>query len=490
MNKNCERAALLTRMAFTLLTYIGAASLHAQEENPIPLGQRLELFVDGYLIDTLTNARQILHHPHREGIALRFDRPWEGAFSAYPTVLKDGDIYRMYYRGLPGVSTDGESAAVTCYAESADGVTWTKPDLGIYQIMGTEENNVVLANDAPFASNFCPFIDTRPGVSDGKRYKALAGNAETGLVAFVSGDGIHWQKLRPEGVFTRGMFDSQNAAFWSDYELQYVCYFRTWTGEGYTGYRTISRTTSTDFLHWSDPVEMTFGDTQREHLYTNATQPYFRAPHIYISLPKRFFPEKAAFAPERAATLVVNPNYGVASSDAVFMTTRGGNRYDRSFMEAFIRRGPDPQDWVARDNTPALGVVPGTGREMFLYRMSHYAQETSHITRYVLRIDGFVSIQAPYEGGELLTRPLTFTGQTLEMNFSTSAAGGVRVEIQDVGGAPLPGYALEECEEMIGDEIERIVRWKGGSDVGGIAGKTIRLRIVMRDADLYALRFR
>jgi hypothetical protein len=462
----------------------------AQEQDLISLGQRRELFVDGYVIDTLINIRQQLHHPHREGIALTFDSPWEGPFSAYPTVIRDGATYRMYYRGLPRVSKDGESAAVTCYAESPDGVTWTKPHLGIYEVMGTLDNNVVLANDPPFSSNFSPFIDTRPGVSPEERYKALAGNAETGLVIFVSGDGIRWRKPRKKGVFTRGMFDSQNVAFWSDHEQRYVCYFRTWTGEGYTGYRTISRTTSADFLHWTDPVEMTYGDTPREHLYTNATQPYFRAPHIYISLPKRFFPEKAAFAPERADTLVVDPDYGIASSDAVFMTTRGGSRYDRTFMEAFIRPGPDPRDWVARDNTPALGIVPGTERELFLYRMAHYAQPTSHIARYSLRTDGFVSLHAPYEGGEVITRPFTFSGDTMEINFSTSAAGGIRVELQDSGGTPIPGFTLGECTEMIGDEIERIVRWRDGTSVRRVAGSQVRLRVVMRDADFYAFRFR
>ncbi len=484
-----KRIILLALMMSVVTGEAVRPALQAQEHEIISINSRLELFVDNYLIDTLIHIRPQLHHPHREGVALAFDRPWEGPFSAYPTVIKDGATYRMYYRGLPRVSEEGESLAVTCTAESPDGVRWSKPDLGIYEVMGTRNNNVILADDPPFSSNFCPFIDARPGVSPEERYKALAGNAETGLVVFVSGDGIHWRKLREEGVFTRGMFDSQNVAFWSDHEQCYVCYFRTWTGEGYTGYRTISRTTSTDFLHWTDPVEMSFGDTPREHLYTNATQPYFRAPHIYISLPKRFLPEKAAFSPELADSLVVDPHYGIASSDAVFMTTRGGARYDRTFMEAFIRPGPDPRDWVARDNTPALGVVPATDREMFVYRMAYYAQPASNVALYTLRTDGFVSLHASYEGGEVITKPFTFSGRKLEMNFSTSAAGGIRVEIQDTGGAPAPGFTLGECREMIGDEIERRVGWKDGSDVGRLAGTVIRLRIVLRDADLYAIRF-
>src|SRR5206468_4283604 len=200
----------------------------------------------------------------------------------------------------------------------------------------------------------------------------------------------------------------------------YLCYFRTWKKVG-EGFRWISRTTSKDFLHWTEPVEMEFGDTSPEHLYTNGTHPYFRAPHIYIALAKRFFPTKAALPPEQSKHLVSNASYRIASSDSIFMTTRGGSHYDRTFMEAFIRPGPDPEDWVARDNTPALGVVPANARQMFIYRMSHYAQPTSHMARYSLRTDGFVSVSAPYRGGELITKAFTFSGSKLEINFVTSA---------------------------------------------------------------------
>ena len=460
--------------------------LQAQGESPVALGDRRELFVDGFMIDTLKNLELRLHRPHREGTALRFDAPWEGGFSGYVAVLNDEGVYRMYYRGAPGSPTP----AVVCYAESRDGVLWEKPSLGIYEVMGTRENNVILADAEPYTHNFCPFIDTRPGVPPAERFKALAGDEKSGLVAFVSTDGIHWRKLWPEPVLTGGMFDSQNVAFWSEAENQYLCYFRTWTGEGYTGFRTITRSTSSDFSTWSDPVEMTYGDTPQEHLYTNATTPYYRAPHIYLAFPKRFFPEKAALSPEESERLVQNPKYRIASSDAVFMSTRGGNRYDRTFMEAFIRPGPTVRDWVARDNTPALGIIPANEREIFLYRMSHYAQPTSHVTRYSLRVDGFVSVHAPYEGGELLTRRFTFSGSELELNFAGSPAGGLRVEIQDGEGTAIPGYRLEECPEMIGDVIDRVVRWEKGSDLAPLAGQTVRLRVVMRDTDLYAFRFR
>ncbi len=466
--------------------FLSLSSLASAEV--IELGTRRELFVDHFLIDKMQDTTFKLHEPHRDGVALPLDKPWEGIFSAYPTVIQDSNIFRMYYRGKPAAGKDGSTNESVCYAESKDGITWTKPDLGLFNLYGTTNNNVVLTN-SPYSHNFNPLLDTRPGVPATERYKGLAGYIKTGLHAFQSPDGIHWQPMRSEPVITEGVFDSQNVAFWSETEQQYVCYFRTYKKIGKENFRWTSRTTSKDFLTWTKPEEMDFGDTAPEHLYTNGTHPYYRAPHLYIGLAKRFFQNKVAVTDSQAKSLVEDPHYRVASSDSIFMSTRGGLHYDRTFMEAFIRPGPGLEDWIARDNAPALGVIPANPREMFIYRLSHYAQPSIHLARYTLRADGFISINAPYRGGELLTKPFTFAGSKLELNFQSSAAGAVRVEIQDEAGQPVAGYALTDCPEMLGDDVDRIVNWKTGPDVSKLVGKTIRLRFVMRDADLYSLKF-
>ena len=464
-------------------------SAYTQTNEVIDIGNRRELFVDHFMIDELKNAELRLHHPRHEGVALEFDKPWEQKYSAYITVIHDEGIYRMYYRGMPESSKKGDYHAVTCYAVSKDGIHWTKPDLGIFEVNYTKKNNVILTEE-PFTHNFSPFLDTKPGVPKKERFKAVAGTEKTGLYGYVSSDGIHWKKLKQEPIFTKGLFDSQNVAFWSESENCYICYFRTWTGDGYTGFRTVSRTTSPNLLNWTEPVQMTFGDTPMEQLYTNATTPYFRAPHIYLAMPKRFFPDKAALSEEVSKKLVDNPNYRVASSDAVLMSSRGGGKYVRTFMEAFIRPGETDKDWVARDNTPALGIVRGNDRELFLYRLSHYAQPTVHVSRYSLRLDGFISVSAPFKGGELITKPFMFSGKSLEINFASSAAGGVQIEIQDKSGKPISGFTIGDCPEFIGDKISHIVRWKNGTDVGKLVGKIIKLRYVMKDADLFSFRFK
>lgn len=99
-------------------------------------------------------------------------------------------------------------------------------------------------------------------------------------------------------------------------------------------------------------------------------------------------------------------------------------------------------------------------------------------------------MHAIFAAGELLTRPLRFSGRELELTCSTSAAGGIRVEVQDAEGNPLPGFTLAECIEIHDDDIARVVRWKNGSNVAHLAGQPVRLRFRMQDADLYSLRFR
>ena len=113
---------------------------------------------------------------------------------------------------------------------------------------------------------------------------------------------------------------------------------------------------------------------------------------------------------------------------------------------------------------------------------------TAYLRRYAIRIDGFVSVAAPLSGGELLTRPLVFEGARLELNYSTSAAGSVRVEIQDAVGHPIPGFTLADNAELYGDSLRQTVHWKS-ADVGALSGKPVRLRFELRDADLYSFQF-
>jgi hypothetical protein len=137
----------------------------------------------------------------------------------------------------------------------------------------------------------------------------------------------------------------------------------------------------------------------------------------------------------------------------------------------------------------AQGVVPTGETEMSIYYSQHYAQPSHHLLRCTLRTDGFVSVNGPYSGGLMTTKPFRFNGNRLVMNYSASAAGMMQVELQNEEGQPIAGYAMDDCVPLFGDTIEGTVAWKGGPDVSHLSGQTVRMKVYLKDADLYSLRF-
>ncbi len=134
-----------------------------QNAMPIQLGDRREIFFDDFLIEKMTGVSLRMHAPHNEGPVLYFDQPWKGQFSAYSTIIRDGNVYRLYYRGIPEAGRDGDNTEVTCYSESPDGIKWVKPKLKIYNIRGSLDNNVLLANAAPADCSDAILMSTRGG---------------------------------------------------------------------------------------------------------------------------------------------------------------------------------------------------------------------------------------------------------------------------------------------------------------------------------------
>ncbi len=154
----------ILRIVVIFLIAIMASMSFPGDKKVLRLKDNRELFVDYYLIDKLDNLDLVMHEPRDEGPIFYFDKPWEGKFCGYATIIKDGNLYRIYYRGLPNAGKDYSTAEVTCYAESDDGITWRKPDLGLFKVNGSKKNNVILADAAPVTHNFSPFLDTNPDV--------------------------------------------------------------------------------------------------------------------------------------------------------------------------------------------------------------------------------------------------------------------------------------------------------------------------------------
>ena len=458
-------------MTIRSLVFLGAiliTILPSVAQEPVDIGSRLELFVDDYVIDSLSlNANYDLKKPEAQEVALVTDAPWEGNVCAYYTIFQDGGLYRMYYRGLhyDGGMTHPE---VTCYAESTDGINWTKPNLGIFEYEGSTDNNIVWMD--PGSHNFTPFLDTNPDADSDAKYKALTRNAgaATGLYALQSPDGVHWTLMSNQPVIIEGAFDSQNLAFYDSERGCYVDYHRDFRN----GVRDIKTATSDDFLNWSNPDWLTYtAGTPTEHLYTNAIQPYERAPHILLGFPTRYQPANSQVEP-------------------VLMTSRDGETFDR-WDEALIPiTAPEDRDGN-RSNYMAWGLVqlPYSDRELSVYATeAYYEGPDSRIRRFTYRTDGFVSIQSPGPG-EALTKPLLFEGNRLRINYAAFDGGSVEVEIQNAEGVSIPGFTFADFEPLTGDEIARTLWWGENGDVGMLEGFPVRLHFRLNNADLYSLQF-
>lgn len=513
-------SASFSRFATSAVVLAGAAAAWSATPEPIDIADRLELMVDRHLVAELRGVDFRLHEPRPAETSVVFDRDWEGNTSAYASVLKTDDGFRMYYRGhsLPSYAIAGsvrpgerivpEHAETVCFVESRDGITWQRPNVGLFEFNGSRENNIVWMG--PGAHNFFPFRDRNPNARPEEAYKAIASfrpsaspppppagadaktqyeffqrtDARPALYLFTSPDGTRWKRASDEPIIRDGYFDSLNVAFWDALRQEYVVIYRDFEH----GIRSFKMARSPDLRSWSKGVWADFGTAPRFHLYTTACSPYERAPHLYLGVPRRYLPWRTYHREMDRDTPGV--------SDALFMSSRDGVRWTL-YPEAFINPGPNPRNWSHRANTPLPGFIQTSESELSMFIERDYTYASNRVERMVLRTDGFVSLRAGYPGGEWVSKPLVFRGSSLFLNFTTSANGSIRVEIQDAtSGEPIPGFQLDESPLLFGDRISGQVDWghaKGITDrnpLDALQGRAVRLRFVMKDADLYSLQFR
>ena len=240
----------------------------------IDIGSRRELFVDDFLVEQIVGASLTMHRPTAREVAIVHDVPWEGNTCFYHTVFQDGDLYRMYYRGSHYTPEAGKLIhEVTCCAESDDGITWRRPDVGLFEFEGSKKNNIVW--QGPGAHDFAVCKDAIPNCREDQKYKSLA-RGEGGLFAFASADGLRWRPLSDDPVITEGAFDSQNLGFWDAERGCYVEFHRHFRMHGEEKVRDIMTCTSDDFLSWSKHVSAMrrYGDSTGP-FSDLMTMPYF-----------------------------------------------------------------------------------------------------------------------------------------------------------------------------------------------------------------------
>lgn len=454
-------------------------------QDVIPLGTRRELLVDSFLVESTSgDICRRLHPPVPAQPVFMAEKPWEETGVNYFSLVPQPDSQRvlLYYsarprnrRRLQGQALDQSIDQYTCVLQSHDGIHFQRPELGLIEYEGSTANNIIWQGTP--AHNFSPFLDANPDAAPDERFKAIAYHPQgKALGVFASADGLQWRLLCENKVITRGTFDSHNLAFWDVNIGQYVCYYRDNIG----GLRRVFRATSDDFKQWSAGQELTYADDRIEHLYTNGILNYAHAPHLYMGLANRFVPERTKVA--------THPYNGL--NDTILMTSRDGRHFDRH-EEGYLRPNLDWQNWTDRNHYICWGMMPTSPREISIYWTEHHRHPGMRLVRGTIRRDGFASLHAGAGNiGEVLTRPFTFKGQHLTLNYASSVIGSIRVGICQPDGQPIAGYSMRDCEVLYGNELDHVVHWRGSPDLTRFENQPIRLRLRLHDADWYALQFR
>ena len=462
-------------------------------DRPIAVGADRQLFLDDFFFARQQNIRLTFHRPQPQNVVVTCDKPWEKAALHYSSVLRDGNRFRMWYR------VDDNDRTLICYAESLDGVDWEKPNLGRVSWNGSKENNIILPSKTVPGGNASIIID--PDAPANERYKMLSTRSTAEIWGYVSPDGLVWRAATDRPILTTPHwgFDSHNILVWDDTRQRYIIYIRGWRnrqGEILKAdspqavnldfpniFRVIRRSESADFRNWSAPQVVIMADEhdpQGMDFYTNACSKYQRAARAWCIFSMTF---------NRDRQLPGAPHPGAA--DIQFLSSRDGISWDRRFRQSYIHHGFDQRNWVDRNPIMGVGLLQTSATEMSMFYSELLRSPETRLRRATLRTDGFVSVEGPYIGwGEFTTHPLVFSGRLLELNYRTSGAGTILVELQDANGKPLPGFTIEDSAEIIGDRIDGVVSWNEHSDLIKLAGRPIRMRIKLRAADLFAFRFR
>jgi hypothetical protein len=451
------------------------------------------------------NVVVAVNPPEEQKIVMQVDRPWESRFIAfYSSVLQDEGVFKMWY-----TCRDKEGQGNVAYAESQDGERWHKPDLGIVEYGGNRSNNLVGIPE--LEGNVCIDYMAPPD----KKFKYLTTVYKEGIFLYSSPDGIHWVKEKePYMPFTA---DSQIIAFPDPRLGAYRIYLRGWEDvdqpnisqrkrtvvymeqaslEGSAG---IVPATKAAYL-WKDSpfpaiatelptvVRCDENDDPSCDVYTMAATPYQPDPYYYVAFPALYY----HFPDNREAGII---NDG--RTEVHLMGSTDGLRWHR------YNRLPYAKPGLAGSTTSEMMFV---GYGMFQkdgqiwqygagYRTTHNDTEERNrnsdgvILLLKQRMDGFVSADANYRGGELTTVPLPFEGDRLLINLDAGATGSARIAVFGEEDDPLPGFALEDCDAVRENSLDHLVTWRGSSDLSGLSGKRIRLRISLKSCKLYSLRF-
>jgi hypothetical protein len=468
-----------------------------QGDWPVKIDSSRQLFLDDYLIASLEDVQRTVNpaRKHPANPLIDSDKPWEGRGPVFHTVMRDEKTgkFRMWYSGYHNFELPSGTTVrwPTCYAESDDGVTWKKPELGLFEYEGSNANNIVILQGAMFGL----IHDQRESNSE-RRYKAVVWHdwrdprgaaPPEGYYLYTSPDGIHWSQSRAKplalnqnreqsGIGDTSMF------FWDERLQRYVCYtkilFRNPT------IRTSGMMESEDLVHWSRP-RMTISPDALDDADTQIYQHFsFEYESMWVGLLRVMHTD--LIEESRKQTVVEL----TASRDGRHFT-RVGRR------ETLIPLGA-ADAWDPHYHAPTSPPIR-VGDELWIYYFSMplldpnkvspakaQAAQISRIGLATIRRDGFVSLDGGPNPGRIITRPLTLKGRTLYVNARIASDGWLKAELRNTVGEPAAHYRLDHCDSLTGNVMSAQVTWGQRKTIELSADESWRVVFELKNAKLYS----
>jgi len=478
-----------------------AEPLRASDEDRIAgpaEGPWRRLFLDAMVVEEQHDLERVFHaaRKHTGNPVLRQDQPWEkvGRYQGlqlHGTVMWDEGKLRMWYRCYSPTST-------TCYAESADGIHWTRPSLGLWEWRGSKDNNIVDIGQVHF-----PLVFKRPWERDpSKRYALfcmqLHRNRRHGVA--YSPDGLHWtfapetedKGLFPGGDATNYGYDPYNDRYFGTRKMgSYGLAGRRQSGCG----RAVGLAWSEagKELKWTIPVptpvlvadDLDPDATQFYNAPTFAYQGLFIA-QLWVFHARWFkygkYTDERMYEAEKGSPCTTDVQ--LAWSWDLINWTRTPKR------EPFIALGEESrEDFDHGAIHTARAPVQVGDRLHFYYAGGNGRYAKPHISEIglaTLRLDGFCSMQAGAEEGWLITRREVLEKPQVTINANVGANGYVLAEILDRNNNVLDGFSRNECIPFTGDAVAHTMRWRTEAFANGQIDGDKKFRFVLKNADLYS----
>ena len=429
------------------------------------------LFLDYWTLEYVRGFERRMEQPvkYTGNPILRPERPYEyKRVHLYGTALRDPESgqFKLWY----STHDSKENIAYLCYAVSDDGYGWTRPDLDV--VPGT---NIVLDRDE---KTHGPSILLDPEDPDpSRRYKLLMRPGRTpAILAYFSPDGVHWRKAQEEPVIQANS-DCHIGLYRDPKTGLYQASHRADCPD-----RRVWRTESEDFIHWRRSVlslEPDVNDPPQTQIYGMQMSPYGSFVMGWISMFNTW-----------------ESDFGWAKMDGTMDVqlahSRDGYCWHRTALgQRFIPLGEEGA-WDAQCVIPSTAPILLDDETRFYYSGSPYHHggpydvEPECIGAASLRVDGFVALSVGEEVGELLTRPFALREPEIFVNADASR-GELKVEVCELSGTAVEGFALSQCRPLHADGIAQRVTWAEGADRSRIVNWPIRLRVRARRTDLYSI---